>query len=109
MPPPPSSSHDIIEKLLLGLVLLVAAILTYVGGTVFEHLENSTGLGRFVALPLLDISMVMGHDYTPSAIRAAAYIGGFLFYFFLGLFLLSRVQDAIKKYRSKKSVGPRII
>ena len=96
---------NIIETLLIGLVILIAAILTYVGGAVFEHLGQSTAWGRFEALPLLDISLVMGRDYPHDSIRAAVYIGGFLIYFFLGLLLLSLVRDAIKKTHGKKGSG----
>lgn len=102
---PPSNNKTIIETLLIGLVILIAAILTYIGGTVFEHLDASTVWGRFGALPMLDISLVMGRDYPPDAIRAAVYIGGFLIYFFIGLGLLSLVRDMVKNIWGKKGRG----
>jgi hypothetical protein len=105
----PLSNHTIVEQLLIGLILIVAAALTYVGGTIFEHLGESTASGRLLALPMLDISLVMGHDYTPGTVRAAVYIGGYLIYFFAGLLLLSLAQDWYKKNGGKKSGGPRII
>jgi hypothetical protein len=104
---PPSNNIDpktIVEKLLILLVILIAAVLTGVGGTVFEHLGASTAGGRFEALPMLGISLVMGHDYAPDTIRAAVYVGGYLIYFLIGLYLLTVVQNWIKK---NKGGGPK--
>ncbi len=75
--------NNIIENLGYIIVTIIAAALTYVGGTVVEHLDTSSVGGRIEALPMLNISLVLGNGYAVEDMRAAVYIGGFVFYFCL--------------------------
>jgi hypothetical protein len=106
-----TAKNSIIESLGYIIVTIIAAALTYVGGTVVENIDASSVGGRIEALPMLGISLVLGHGYSLGEMRAAVYAGGFVIYFLAGLVVMSLVRDAIKNYRAKKagSSGTRII